>query len=483
MPERAAFREAYATAFRGYLEAPDEEGLRVAYELGRRAVAVGLSMLDLVDAHQDVLAMMIERLGMHRPPAEVAAAGRAFLNESLATYDMASRGFKEASEAARLEQQHAERLRRLAEAFLELNGSLLPGEILRIVTQRAKTIHDAASIVAHLDTTADGRRVQLTQVEGDDHPVDDALARAAQTEGRPVRGAGPAGPVLVAPVLRSNGLPLGVLQLSGPRSGDFSSGDEAILLQFALMTGIALENAFRYQHERSIAVTLQRSLLPELLTAVPAANVACRYLPGGEGVEVGGDFYDVIELDGDRVALALGDVMGKGVAAAATMGQLRMALRAYATDERPPAGVIEGLGRLMSLLRNDAFATMVYVECDTRRDALLVANAGHPPPVLRTPEGDVRLLEGPVSPPLGVASGATGGQLEVPLEPGAMLVLYSDGLVEGHELTLIEGLDRLVDAVRTGPDDVEGMCEHLLRALGGHAGRDDTALLAYRRTT
>jgi serine phosphatase RsbU (regulator of sigma subunit) len=246
------------------------------------------------------------------------------------------------------------------------------------------------------------------------------------------------------------------------------------------MTAIAVENALRFEHQRWVAATLQQSLLPQDVEQTGRGLVAVRYQAGGEGVDIGGDFYDVVDLGGQHIGLALGDVMGKGVHAAATMGQLRMALRAYASDGRRPNEVVAGLDRLMAALRPDAFATMAYLDLDLGLGVGQLTIAGHPPPILRTPDGEVRLVRGAATRPLGIIGDEVPPEVTVEIPSGSLLVLYSDGLVEGRALPLDEGLDRLLDAVRRAPDDPEEACDHILEAMAGLADHDDTALLVLR---
>jgi serine phosphatase RsbU (regulator of sigma subunit) len=484
-PARRSLREQYEEAFRAYLRDPGEHGLQRAYELGRQAVQVGLSILELADSHHDVLTSELAGTTGGRAAAALAESARVFLNETLSTFDMASRGFKEASEAVRLEHRHSERLRQLADAFLELNRSIRPEEILVVVTARARAVHDVASVRARLvlgdDEDLAGPEQQVIDVlDGAPVAIEDRLADAALVARRPVRGEGAAGRTLVAPLLRAGGPPAGVIQLSGPASGAFTDQDEAMVVQFASMTAIAVENAQRFQHERWVAATLQQSLLPQDVHETGRGLVAVRYRAGGEGVDVGGDFYDVVAPDAHRLGLALGDVMGKGVHAAATMGQLRMALRAYASDGRAPSEVVAGLDRLMASLRVDAFATMAYLDLDLVQETGRLTIAGHPPPVLRTPDGAVRLLDGPSTRPLGLIGAEVPPEVAVAVPAGSLVVLYSDGLVEGRDLPLDEGLGRLLEEVRVGPESPEGMCDHLLRTMSDLAGHDDTALLVLR---
>jgi hypothetical protein len=197
--------------------------------------------------------------------------------------------------------------------------------------------------------------------------------------------------------------PVGVLQVADKVQGDFTDADEAILVQLAQMASVAVEKAELYHREHLIAETLQRSLLPAALPEIPGMQLASRYMPGGAGSEVGGDWYDAIPLEDGRVALTIGDVVGRGVTAAAIMGQLRIAMRAYCLQGLGPIEVMEGLNRLGQDFDDDHFATTIVMDIDPATMELCFANAG--PPCRRCssgPDGSSELLEGGLGPPLNV---------------------------------------------------------------------------------
>ncbi|WP_432044353.1 ATP-binding SpoIIE family protein phosphatase [Streptomyces asiaticus] len=224
--------------------------------------------------------------------------------------------------------------------------------------------------------------------------------------------------------------------------------------------------------QREAAVTLQRSLLPQGLEQPDDLRVAATYQPGGTDAAVGGDWYDVITLGAGRTALVIGDVMGRGVRAAAVMGQLRTAVRAYARLDLPPHEVLQLLDGLAAEIDPHQIATCVYAVHDPNENRLVYASAGHLPILVRDPDGTVRRASEPTGPPLG-----TGGWLHttgsVPLGPGASAVLYTDGLVERRDKDIYDGVAALerVFAGATGSPQV--MCDRLIRALGITAEHDD----------
>jgi serine phosphatase RsbU (regulator of sigma subunit)/anti-sigma regulatory factor (Ser/Thr protein kinase) len=239
------------------------------------------------------------------------------------------------------------------------------------------------------------------------------------------------------------------------------------------------EATARRDHE--VAETLQRSLLPDRLPRLPDVALAARYVPATAHLEVGGDWYDVIQLGRGLVGLAIGDVAGHGLQAAATMGQLRMAVRAYAVQDPSPSYVLHGVHQLVSHLPMDEMVTLTYLVFDPATRTLRFTNAGHPPPLVFG-GGTSAYLEGAVSPPLGVTDDVRFVESTAVMWPGATLLLYTDGLVERRRESIQLGLDRLrrEAAAYDGPD-VDGLCDHLISSLiqGDHVA-DDIALLAMR---
>jgi anti-sigma regulatory factor (Ser/Thr protein kinase) len=235
------------------------------------------------------------------------------------------------------------------------------------------------------------------------------------------------------------------------------------------------------EREHRIAETLQRSLLPDRLPEIPGVLLAARYLPATSDLEVGGDWYDVVQLPNGSVALAIGDVAGHGLRAASTMGQLRMALRAYALEEGSPSQVVGRVRRLVRALVPD-IATLIYLVFDPESGTLRFANAGHPPPLLVEGNGQTSYLEGGLGPPLG-ATAHPRPDIDVAahLDAGSTLLLYTDGLVERRGASILDGLTRLKTLAADPGEDLEALCDHLLDSMVTDEVSDDIALLALRQ--
>ncbi|MEU5820534.1 histidine kinase-like protein [Streptomyces sp. KhCrAH-43] len=223
---------------------------------------------------------------------------------------------------------------------------------------------------------------------------------------------------------------------------------------------------------RETAVTLQRSLLPQELEQPDDLRIAATYQPGGTDAAVGGDWYDVITLGAGRTALVIGDVMGRGVRAAAVMGQLRTAVRAYARLDLPPHEVLQLLDGLAAEIDASQIATCAYAVHDPNEGLLVYASAGHLPILVRDEDGTVRRAEDPIGPPLG-----TGGWLHtsgtIPLPPGSTAVLYTDGLVERRSEDIDEGVGALERALSGAKGAPQVVCDRLIRSLNVTAEHDD----------
>ncbi|MEU3410885.1 MULTISPECIES: ATP-binding SpoIIE family protein phosphatase [unclassified Streptomyces] len=226
------------------------------------------------------------------------------------------------------------------------------------------------------------------------------------------------------------------------------------------------------RRQRETAVTLQRSLLPQELEQPDDLRIAATYQPGGTEAAVGGDWYDVITLGGGRTALVIGDVMGRGVRAAAVMGQLRTAVRAYARLDLPPHEVLQLLDGLAAEIDANQIATCVYAIHDPNEGRLVYASAGHLPILVRDENGVVTRADEPTGPPLG-----TGGWIHssgcVDLGPGATAVLYTDGLVERRDADLDEGIAALAGALAGATGSPQVVCDRLVRSAGVTADHDD----------
>ncbi|MEU5100512.1 SpoIIE family protein phosphatase [Streptomyces sp. NPDC020996] len=296
--------------------------------------------------------------------------------------------------------------------------------------------------------------------------------------------------LLVVP-LRARGVLLGVVDFWRAKgSPPFEDEDVSFAEELAARAAVCVDNARRYTREHAMAVTLQHSLLPRALPELSALDVAYRYLPAEAGV--GGDWFDVIPLSGTRVALVVGDVVGHGLHAAATMGRLRTAVHNFAGLDMP---VEELLGRMDELVAQiDAEeaaaadgrqamitgATCQYAVYDPVTGRLAVATAGHPGPAVVRSDGTVDFPQLPVSPPLGLGAGLPVETAEFTVPEGSRLVLYTDGLIEDRTRDLDAGLEALRDAL-TGPDRTpEATCATVVESMLSDHPRDDVALLVAR---
>ncbi|WP_424919003.1 ATP-binding SpoIIE family protein phosphatase [Streptomyces sp. wa1064] len=226
------------------------------------------------------------------------------------------------------------------------------------------------------------------------------------------------------------------------------------------------------RRHRETAVTLQRSLLPQELEQPDDLRIAATYQPGGTDAAVGGDWYDVITLGAGRTALVIGDVMGRGVRAAAVMGQLRTAVRAYARLDLPPHEVIQLLDVLAAEIDASQIATCVYAVHDPNEGHLVYASAGHLPILVRDEDGTVHRAADPTGPPLGTGGWVhTSGTIALP--PGSTAVLYTDGLVERRSEDIDEGVASLARALSGAKGSPQVVCDRLIRSLGVTAEHDD----------
>jgi serine phosphatase RsbU (regulator of sigma subunit) len=236
------------------------------------------------------------------------------------------------------------------------------------------------------------------------------------------------------------------------------------------------------QRERSTALMLQHELLPATMPQVDGMDVAVRYLPGEAHSHAGGDWYDVFPLDQHRVGLVVGDVTGHGVAAAAAMGQLRIAVLAYALAGYDAAGVVQQVDALLDRLGRGEIATMVYIVASPADGELVLVNAGHPPPVIIEPGGRSRPARGGHGRLLGLREEPQPRQHEVTqLGPGAYLLLYTDGLIEPLERNQQDGVARLCEVTRGFDGTADELCDYVLAELSPEGARDDICIVAATR--
>jgi serine phosphatase RsbU (regulator of sigma subunit) len=282
--------------------------------------------------------------------------------------------------------------------------------------------------------------------------------------------------------LTVSGRALGSLTISFDHPREVAAEERLLIVSLAALLGQMLDRARLRDAERELASELQRTLLPRALAQAPELVSTARYLPATDGMQVGGDWYDVIRISADRMGLVIGDVQGHNVHAASTMGALRNALRAYAAEGHDAVSVVSRSNRLMADIDPDVFATCCYVEIDLRRGRALITRAGHPPLVLRSASGRTRVIDVTVGLPLGVDPDEIYVAEPVHLFPGDTLVLFTDGLVEDSRTPMDAGVTMLASEVRTGDVfDLEAYADRLVsrQAMAAHRP-DDIALLAVR---
>jgi serine phosphatase RsbU (regulator of sigma subunit)/anti-sigma regulatory factor (Ser/Thr protein kinase) len=409
----------------------------------------------------------------------------------------------EAERHARADAEAAfEQIRRIESiAEVALHHITLDDEILERLLTRVRDVLDADTAAVFVADESSqtlvaraAKGVEEGEVErGVEVPVGRGFAGRVAERREPVVVTDVSTIEVVSPFLRERihslaGVPLvvedrmlGVLHVGTRERREFTAEDVALLQLAAERLAVAIDHSRLYEREHFVAATLQRSLLPERLPEVPRARVASRYLPG-EGEAVGGDWYDVMPLRDGTYALAMGDVVSRGIRAASVMGQLRNALRAYALEGHGPAKVLEQLDAMAHTLEGRELATVVYAVFDPSSGVVDYAIAGHPPPLLVRAEGAPVLLDEGRGPPLGALIDSSFEQAQAVVRPGDTLLLYTDGLVERRDRWIDEGLEQMLAYARRSaeraPDEL--VEELLAELLGAGSTEDDVALLALR---
>ncbi|PVY96510.1 ATP-binding protein [Actinomycetospora cinnamomea] len=423
------------------------------------------------------------------------------------------------------ERATADRLALLQRATTELSAAATPTQVAEVAVEHLQALFGSTSRVAVFEYEPESGNLALLVARNAEAPFLDptretpSLVGAAVDGGEPLwllgdhaaslgggggEGAdGRAGsrldPAIVARLRESDvrgamalplvaaGIPVGAIKVGLVDRARISRTERNTLMALAEPCAMALDRARLYRAEHQIADTLQRSLLPQALPTVDRLGLAVRYIPGATGTQAGGDWYDVVALDGDRVAVAVGDVVGQGTAAAAVMGQLRTALSGYLLAGHGPAEALGLLDGLTARIPGARASTAMCLILDLRSGALRWARAGHLPALLVAPASDgdgpaVRYLDDPAGhgPLLGLPPDRRGhGEAVATLEPGAALVLYTDGLVERRGESLDDGLARLAEAAQRHRDaGPEPLASALLADLGGRS--DDVALVVAR---
>ncbi|MFB6394271.1 SpoIIE family protein phosphatase [Polymorphospora lycopeni] len=354
-------------------------------------------------------------------------------------------------ELGQLRGQIIRQLRALTDAAVAVNTAQSTAEVTKAAAEHAQLAVRAARVVVSVP----GARFEADG--GGELPTD---------------------PPLVVPLSGMTGEPFGELR-AWPYRGPVTDAEEEVLAQLARLVGVRLDNARLFEAEHRIAMTLQHSLLPQSLPQLPGAIVASRYLAGNSEVEVGGDWYDAIPVDDGRLVLVIGDVVGKGVGAAAAMGQLRNALRAYMLEGFDPGAALTRLNRLVGTVGRRSFASVVCVRFDPVTGRLRYASAGHPPPALIEPDGTARFLyTRALGPPVGALPDAEYATVDGQLDPGARILLYTDGLVEDRRQGIDDSLAQLLTDAARPTDHVDDLVNAMVGRVAGRPRRDDVAVLA-----
>jgi serine phosphatase RsbU (regulator of sigma subunit) len=456
----------YTAAFAAYLSNRGEQALGAAYDLGREAVAAHLSVLDLAEAHHQALRAALAGAA---PSDATLQASADFLRESLSTFESVHRGYLEVQEAARLEHAHVEQLRALSDASVAINSSLTVEDIVQLTADAARSITAAARATVGI-VAPDPRLRPLTATSP------------------PRLDSGEAAPSRLSAPLRARERELGMIDVVDRAGRQFTPRDEAVVTQLAQLASVAISNAQLYERERTIAHTLQRSLRPGALPVVPGLSAAVRFRPAGEGIELGGDFYDLFaSSDGGWTAL-IGDVQGKGPDAAAVTALARHTMRAAAVYERRPSGVLETMHRALRDQQTERFCTVAYTHLRVGREhvGVEIACGGHPLPLVVHRDGRVE--------PVGRLGTLLGSDIQplltdvaVDLNAGDVLVLYTDGVTEvrrrrrevfGHR-ELVSLLERCGGLP---PDAIADRIESAVITASEGRLRDDVAILAFGPT-
>ncbi|MFI6009269.1 SpoIIE family protein phosphatase [Streptomyces sp. NPDC051243] len=286
--------------------------------------------------------------------------------------------------------------------------------------------------------------------------------------------------------LTASGHTFGICAISFDHPRRLTDEERTLLTATSALVAQALERARLFDAEHTRSRELQRSLLPRDLPDLPACTAAARYLPAGQGMDVGGDWYDIIPLSGGQVALVVGDVMGHGLPEAATMGRLRTAVHTLADLELPPDEIMSHLNDIVGAMGEESYVTCLYALYDSTTRVCSIARAGHPPPALLHPDGTVVFPPLSADPPLGAAEPPF-ETTEIQVPEGSVLVLYTDGLVESSKREMDEGMAALAGVLGTShkdgtANDLDHLCERIATALlpTDHQAADDAAFLLAR---
>jgi PAS domain S-box-containing protein len=360
------------------------------------------------------------------------------------------------------------RFRRVAMRDTSKTGAKVNFEVGDLIT-RPVTSPPASALLRGKPVLARNRAEMTGQVTYAPGHVNALLARGVHT--------------FMAVPLIARGITLGAAMFARAEYPEpYDEADVRLASDLASRAAVCIDNARLYTREHATAITLQRSLLPRDIPRVPGLQIAHRYQPASQAAEVGGDWFDVIPLKGGQVALAVGDVTGHGIHAAAIMGQLRTTAAALARLGCPPGEIMAQLGGVVAEHGDETGATCLYAQYDPASRRCRLTSAGHPPPALRRPDGTAEFLDTAGGVMLGVGHHHYPAT-DIDLPPGSVLALYTDGLIERPGQDITAGMARLARTLAASPaPSLDDLCHSVLTGLGARA-RDDIALLLARTTT
>jgi stage II sporulation SpoE-like protein/phosphoserine phosphatase RsbU-like protein len=479
---RSRFEDRYRDALADHFRAPSDRGLAAAHDLGEQALAEGISILDVVTTH------MTSRRGLFPGVGDQFAVVDDFLRESMTAFERLRRT------SARLrttrdvaaELSQATTRRGVAAVMLAAVMELSEAQAGAIALYRGATRGRArrADLLATLPAD-DARRVRT--LGGAARAVDDllqpfeVLELSSPEEVEHAIGAKAAAAIgavgLAAHPIVWRGRIQGVLLVAWSDRRRFARFDRDQAAAPVLIGAAAMERAERYDTDHEIALTLQRGMLSIPMFDVPETTWSAHYSSAATGL-VGGDWYDVIDLD-ERVGFSVGDIVGRGTSAAVEMGQVRSAARALANCFDKPHEVIGGLDHFVAATGVGMDSSMAFVSIDRRSGELGYAVAGHPPPLVLSPRGDAVWLDDAGGALLG--RGGPRVSASILIEPGTSIVLYTDGLIERRDEALDEGMARLVDAARTvtADEDRANRARRLAAVFSSRQAIDDDVAVLF----
>lgn len=459
------------------------------------AVHTRLGLLGHERPHLDTVDLLRYEVAALRELLEVHEATAAEQAESL------ERTLAERGDAERRARDEAQVVEMLYEIGTALSAELELDRVVQLASHAGRRVTGATWGI-YYDKTEQGKAraaarsfaTESAEIP-DDFPVPRgvfeptlraaAVFRSGDVAAEAERPDSPMRSYLAVPVLSRTGDVLGAFAFGHPRPGMFDERHERLAVGIAAQTAIAVDNARLYREQHSAAVELQRSLLPEL-PAVAGLQVISRYHPAAPGFDVGGDWLDLIDIDREHTALVVGDVMGRGLHAAALMGQLRTAIRAYTVMGLSPGVVMYHLNELIGTIPGDQVATCLYAIYDSHTRTLRFANAGHPPPALIAPDGDVAFLSDRLGPLLSGLPTGPYGERQLAFDHGWGLVLYTDGLVENRTRTVTEGMEELRERLRsvagTPRINDQRAWDHLIDQMARVGAHGDDIAVLYAQT-